>query len=71
MDLMQKIENEIERVALKKGIWFPSEENVSITMELNEEEKETFKEMDLDDKYCWWELEGNTLHITYSDNGEV
>lgn len=42
MTLFEKIEKEIEREAERKNIYFPSDEEIIIEMQLNDEETEEF-----------------------------
>lgn len=42
MTLFERIEKEIEREAERKGIYFPSDEEVTIEIKLNDEETEEF-----------------------------
>lgn len=68
--LLERINNEIEREAERKGIYFPSGESVTIELELNNEEMDQFYDLDLSDNYSF-EIEGNTAIITYSKSDEV
>ena len=67
MSIKEKIDKMIEEKSLNEGIYFPSEESVTIRIELTEEEKEEFKALDLSDNY-WWEIEGNALIVSYTEN---
>ena len=69
-NLLERINNEIEREAERKGIFFPSSESVTIKLELNNEEMDQFYDLDLNDNY-YFEIEGNTAIITYSEPDEV
>ena len=69
-NLLERINNEIEREAERKGIFFPSGESVTIKLELNNEEMDQFNDLDLNDNY-YFEIEGNTAIITYSEPDEV
>ena len=42
MTLFEKIEKEIEREAERRNIYFPSDEEIIIEMQLNDEETEEF-----------------------------
>ena len=42
MTLFERIEKEIEREAERRGIYFPSDEEVTIEIQLNDEESEEF-----------------------------
>ena len=69
-NLLERINNEIEREAERKGVYFPSGESVTIKLDLNNEEKDQFYDLDLSDNY-YFEIEGNTVIITYSNYDEV
>lgn len=68
--MLKRIENEIERVAQMNGIYFPGDESVTIELILNDEQKADFLDLDLDNRY-WWEIEDNTLTLTYKDNSII
>lgn len=70
MNLLEKIEMLVEKEAERKGIYFPSNESVTITLELNNEEMDQFRDLDLSDNYHF-EIEGNTVTITYSQPDEI
>ena len=65
--MLNRIKKEIERVAQMNGVYFPSDESVTIELTLSDEQKDEFLDLDLDNRY-WWELEDNTLTLTYSDD---
>lgn len=67
MELLKRIEMLVEKEAERKGIYFPSNESVTVKLELNNEEMNQFRELDLNDHYCF-EIEGSTVMITYSNN---
>lgn len=69
-NLLERINNEIEREAERKGIFFPSSESVTIKLELNNEEMDQFYDLDLSDNY-YFEIEENTVIITYSVPDEI
>ena len=68
--LLERINNEIEREAERKGIYFPGNESVTIKLDLNNEEKDQFYDLDLSDNY-YFEIEDDTIVITYSNYDEV
>lgn len=70
MNLLERIETLVEKEAQRKGIYFPSNENVTITLELNNEEMEQFRDLDLSDNYNY-EIEDSTVVITYSQPDEI
>ena len=57
----------VEKEAERKGICFPSVESVIVRLELNSDEMYQFRNLDLNDNY-YYEIEGNTVIITYSNN---
>lgn len=63
--LLEKINHTIEREAERKGIYFPSEEYVTVEIELSDKEKKEFYDIELNENYNW-EMENNLLTITYS-----
>lgn len=65
MNLLERINREIEKEAERRGIYFPSAESVTISLELTNEEISEFHELDLNDDYCW-EIEGNNVRIVYT-----
>lgn len=67
MELLKRIEVLVEKEAERKGVYFPSNESVTVKLELDNEEMNQFRELDLNDHYCF-EIEGNTVTITYSNN---
>lgn len=67
MNLLERIEMLVEKEAERKGIYFPGGESVTITLELNNEEMDQFRDLDLSDNYNY-EIEGNAVIITYSNN---
>ena len=69
-NLLERINREIEREAERKGVFFPGNESVTIKLELNDEEINQFNDLDLNDNY-YFEIEGNTTRITYSEPDEV
>lgn len=70
MNLLERIEMLVEKEAERKGIFFPGGESVTITLELNDEEMNQFRDLDLSDNY-YFEIEGNTVTITYSQPDEI
>lgn len=61
MSLRDKIRELTDKVAYEKQIYFPSEESVTISLEITDKEKEEF----LND--CWFE-ENNYVHFEFEDN---
>lgn len=74
--LFERIVNEIEKEAQKRGVYFPSEENVSIKLDLSKAEKKEWesetcdKIVEVGDYWFEWEENYNTgdyeLAIDYS-----
>lgn len=65
--LEQRIDNTIDKEAMKTGKM--GTEAVTATLTLTEEEKAVFREMDkYDSKHYFWEIEGNELHISYTED---
>lgn len=69
-NLLNKIEMLIEEKAEKEGIVFPSNESVTVELELTNEQLEQFYNLDLTDNYDY-EIEDNKVIITYTDIDEV
>jgi antitoxin component of RelBE/YafQ-DinJ toxin-antitoxin module len=63
--LKEKIEKAIEKEAMKKGIM--GTENCTVTLTLTDAEKEEFRNLDLDEKHYWWEIDENELTVTYTE----
>lgn len=70
ISLLDKIEMLIEEKAEKKGIAFPSNESVTVELELTNEQLEQFYDLELTDNYDY-EIEGNKVIITYTDIDEA
>lgn len=66
-EIVERIESTIDREVLRTGKM--GAESVDITLSMTNEELETFKDIDLfnDNEHYWWEIEGNDLHITYTE----
>lgn len=60
--LKNRIMKAIEEKTMKYGII--GTESVNVTLELTEEEKEEFNNIELDNHYSW-EINGNELFISY------
>ena len=66
INLVKKINDKIETEIYKKGICFPGSESVTVKLILTNEEKNKFYDLDLGDN-CYYEIEGNTVLITYNE----
>ena len=64
INLVKKINDKIETEIYKKGICFPGSESVTVQLILTDEEKSKFYDLDLGNN-CYYEIEGNTVSITY------
>lgn len=64
-NVLSKINKLIREKAEKEGIVFPSNESVTVELELSNEELEQFYNLDLIDNYNY-EIEGNKVSITYT-----
>jgi hypothetical protein len=60
-ELMELLEKEVEKKAFEHNLF--DNDRVTITLDLTEEQKETFLELYLND-YVFFEFEGNTLYFT-------
>ena len=65
--LLKKFERLIDKKMLETGKM--GTEIVSITLELSDEEKEAFHEIELEENYGY-DLDGNNLTISYSEEIE-
>lgn len=64
--LERKIDRAIEKTAMKTGKM--GTEPVTVEMELISEEIEEFKNLEkYDSEHYFWEIEGNTLRISYTE----
>lgn len=64
--LIEMIESAIEKEIERKGAM--GTESVSISLSMTDEELEIFRNIDLFDTENYsWEIEGNDLHITYTE----
>ena len=70
INLVKKINDKIEIEIYKKGICFPGSESVTVQLILTDEEIEKFYNLDLGNN-CYYEIESNTVLITYSEPDEV
>lgn len=65
--LIEKIDRAIEEKAMKTGRM--GTESVSVSLDLTVEEIDTFDNIDkYDNEHYWWEFEGNTLNISYTED---
>lgn len=75
MDLLKRINQELEYKANKEGINFPSNEMVNITLTLTKEEEEEFfySTCDLFTENYFYDIDTNNhiLYIAYYNNKEV
>lgn len=66
-ELIEKIDGEIERKIMEKGL--RGTDQVKVTLCLTNEEKELFSEIDkYDNGHYWWEFDGNELYISYTED---
>ena len=63
-ELKERIENEIEKKAMKDGIM--GNEVVSITLTLTDEEELEFRDIELGEQYKF-DIDGNKLTVNYSE----
>lgn len=66
-NLLGRINYTLEREAERKRVYFPSDEYVTVEIELSNEEKEKFYDIELNENYNW-EMKDNLLTITYSES---
>ena len=66
-EIVERIESAIDREVSRTGKM--GTESVDITLSMTNEELEIFKDIDLfnDNEHYLWEIEGNDLHITYTE----
>ena len=70
INLVKKINDKIETEIYKRGICFPGSESVTVQLVLTDEEKMKFYDLDLGNN-CYYEIEGNTVLITYIEPDKV
>ena len=64
--IIERIGNEIERKIMTYG--HMGTESVNISIELSDEEKEAFKEIDkYDNEHYSWDIEDNALNLSYTE----
>ena len=67
-NLQKRIKEAIKNKADKYGLM--GTETVSIEMTLTDEEKREFFEIDWSENH-FWEIDSNTLNITFKENNEI
>lgn len=65
-ELFEKIDKAIEKKAMKTGAM--GTETVSVQLDLTDEEKEIFLNENKCDEHYYWEFDGNTLSIDYTED---
>ena len=69
MTLFERIKKEIEREANKKGIYFPSAEEVTISIQLTDEELRAFFDTTcnelVESEHYEYDLQDNKLTVSY------
>lgn len=65
-ELIERINNAIEREIMRTGAM--GTENVNVKVYMTDEELDIFRDMDeFDVENYWWEIEGNELNLTYTE----
>ena len=72
MSLFERIKNEIEYTAEKEGIYFPSNEEVTVHLKLTEEEEEEFLNITcgelVEAEHYEYDYSGEYLNVSYKYN---